>query len=651
MLLSFTAVIIDLTQILIRDLSHVTVWPLVTTREILLALSLSLRFIFYWLYVTEPPIEEQPPHSFQAERINFLSLNPQDELHSGSWARWGVAGSYAKFASLATIPAITVLQIIWRVFQRYHDYSPVYAVDVTLEVIVSVLLLFKLLLNIVPTSSIPRAHTFRECGFPTLALIFNIGISIGGLVSCRCFNVHNYNAWLIHLVVAFTESIVGRLLQGVELYILIVFMTIYPFFRHKKVPTVPNTRDMTMKKDELPEQLRASTFCLSPPVVSTPRLSTALSSEIQGRNVNADAARHSALDSIGRAPPWVPWRVSRIQSNQDEDRTKLWDRGEAETGPHDAGQGSVGHQSMASAASVVDKESTSWRDIVNDSVPYSLRTATPDSLSVSTGSKDGSLNSEHIWDAIRVGIPTQLRLQPPSLVAIPATTTNGSEAAVIMAAPPDPPSQDSPICELNGVTSRSPGRKRSSGTSLDQFRELQSELDRTIAALRQFSPSSPISPTSTSSPRSDSNDDEKIPSAVRQSSSTGRQSFSTYGVRTLSDFSLSNFPSPPSSPQVPSLLPLYNPRLREDRRARLGSCQDTSSDILTLTPPPRIPAALTDVPSSPHSDLTSDSPYQGNVALPTAAGRPSRFNSGGTQYEITSFIDGKPWFLGFMSDF
>ncbi|OAX44752.1 hypothetical protein K503DRAFT_852339 [Rhizopogon vinicolor AM-OR11-026] len=636
-LLSFAAAIIDLT--LIRDLSQ----PLITTRDILLALSLGLRFLFYWLHVSEPPIGEQRPPSFLRRRSDFLSLNPQVELHSGSWARLGVAGSYAKFALLATIPAITVLQIIWRVFQRYNSYSPVYAADVTLEVIVSVLLLLKLLSNTVATSSIPRTHTFRECGFPIIALIFNIGISIGNLVRF-----------------AFTETTVGRLLQGVELYILIVFMTIYHFFCHTQVSAVPNMRNLATKKVELPEQLRVSTFRLSPPAVSTYRISTPSSREIQGRNVNTDGARHSALASVGRATPWVSWRVSRTQSNQDEDKAKLWDQGEAEKGVLDspnADQGSVGHHRMVSAASVMDEVFTSWREIADDPVP--LATATPDKLSVSTRSKGGSLSSAHIWDAVRGNAPRRsLKFPPLSHIEIPATATssNGSGAAVIMSAPPDPPSQDSLIYESSGVTGRSPttSRKHSSNTSLDQLKDLQNELDKIIETLRLFSPSSPSSPNSpisTSSSRSDSNYDEQrrqSSSTIRQSSSTGRQSSSTgrqsssTGARTLSDFSLSNFPSPPwlasEMPSLPTPFPAHNRRLKEDRRARLGSRQGSISDILKLPPPPRIPAALTDMPSSPHSDLTSDPYQEDNGTLPAAAGRPSIFNSGGTQYEITSFI-------------
>ena len=410
-----------------------------------------------------------------------------------------------------------------------------------------------------------------------------------------------------------------------------------------------------MRKIELPEQLRASTFRLSPPVVSTPSLLTPFSSGIQGRSIHTDS-RHSYRGSVGRAIPWVPWRVSRIESDQEEDRTKLWDQGEkGNFGPPDVNPGSAEHQKMAPAASAMDEESTRWRDIVNDSVPYSPATAASDNLPLSAMSKDGSLNNENSWDAIRVS-KRSLGLRPMSPISTTVTSPDESGVAVTMTAPPDSPSQSPPnIYELNGITGQSPtsSRKYTSGTSLDQFRELQHELDRIITTLRQFSPGSPISPTPTSSSKSDSNDDGKMlqpSSAGRQSSSTGRQSFSTGGARTLSDFSLSNFPDPPwlpsQVPSLPTLLPAHNPRLKEGRRARLASRQDSSPNTLPLPPPPRIPAALTDVPSSPHSDLISDSPYQANETLPAIARGPSMFNSGGTQYEITSFIGGKPWFFG-----
>ncbi|KAG1757429.1 hypothetical protein EDB19DRAFT_36797 [Suillus lakei] len=627
-LLSFAAVVIDLTQTLIRDLIQVTVQPLITTREILLALSIGLRFLFYWLYVSEPPLGEPRPPSFHHQWTNFLPLSSQDNIHSGSWARWGVSGSYAKFALLATIPAITALQIIWRIIQRYHTYGPVYAANVTLEVLVSVLLLLKLLSNTVPTLSTPRSHTFVEYGFPILALTFNIGISVGNLIRF-----------------AFTESILGRLLQGVEFYILIVFMMILHFFRHQKIPAISKTRDSALLKVKLPEQARESTFRLSPPVVSTPRVTTRFSSENQGRSINTDVSRHSLLATVTRASPWVSWSMSHSQLNQDEEKAKLWDQSEAGKGaldPPDTGQGSAGNQSMTSAASVMDRVSTEWRDIVHDSVPSSSRLSMLDARSASTGSRNGSASSGQIWHAIRADKSTRplpLKLQTMSLIAIPATATSSNEngTAVIMTAPPDPPAHDSPIYAIKGPTPQVPSRRCSSSRSLEDLLELQNELDKTIATLRLFSPSSPISfsptstsPSSPSSSRSDSNPAEQI----RQSSSTG--------ARTLSDFSLSNFPSPPwlasRAPSLPAPLPGVKLRSKEDRRARLRLGQDSISDTLGL-PPPRIPAALADMPSSPRSDLTSDSPYQEDSRiLPADAGRSYRFNSGGTQYEITSFI-------------
>lgn len=625
-LLSFAAVVIDLTQILVRDLTQPTVQPSITAREILLALSIGLRFLFYWLYVSEPPIEEPQPHSFQDRWINFLTLTSQDNIHSGNWARWGVSGSYAKVALLATIPAITALQIIWRVIQRYHIYGPVYAVNVTLEVVVSISLLLKLLFNTLPSTSIGRSHTFGEYGFPILALIFNIGISVGNLI-----------------YFAFTESILGRLLQAIELYILIVFMMILHFFRHKKTPAISNTVDATLLRVKLPEQARDPTFRLSPPVASTHRVTTLSNSGNQSRSINADVSRHSVLATVSRAP-WVYWSMSNGQANLDEEKVKLWDQGEAGRGA-DVGQGSTRNQSMTSAASVTDRVSTEWRDIVNDSVPNSSGLSILDAQSASAGSKNGSVSSGQIRQAVRADIPTRphpLKLQTMSLIAIPATATSSNEngAAVVMTAPPDPPAQDSPIYAIKGFTPQPPqvhSRQCSSSRSLEELLELKNELDKTIAMLRLFSPSSPIShspasasPSSPSSSRSDSNQTEQL----RRSSSTG--------ARSQSDFSLSNFPTPPwlasRVPSLPTPLPAVKLRSKEDRWARLRLGQDAISDTLGL-PPPRIPAALADMPSSPRSDFTSDFHYQEDSGvLPADAGRPHKFDSVGTQYEITSFI-------------
>ncbi|KAG2044699.1 hypothetical protein BDR03DRAFT_937044 [Suillus americanus] len=631
-LLSFAAVIIDLTQIVIRDLTQVTVQPLITAREVLLALSVGLRFLFYWLYVSEAPIGEPQPPSFQDRWNDFLTLSSQDNIHSGNWDRWGVSGSYAKLALLATIPAITALQIIWRVIQQYHNYGPVYAVNVTLEVIVSILLLLKLLFNTVPTSSIARSHTFREYGFPILTLTFGIGISAGNLI-----------------LFAFTESIVGRLLQAVELYILIVFMMILHFFRHKKSPSISKTRNLALLKVKLPEHARESTFRLSTPVASTPRVTTLFSAENQSRSTNADATRHSVLATV-RCAPWVSWSMSHGQSSQDEEKARLWDQNEAGKGAFDPSQGSAGNQSVTSAASVMDRVSTEWKDIVNDSVPSFSRLSMLDAQSASAGSRNDSVSSGQIWQAVRADISTRphpLKLQTMSLITIPATATSSNEhgVAVIMTAPPDPPTQDSPIYAIKGCTPQPPqvhSRQCSSSRSLEELLELQNDLDKTIATLRLFSPNAPIShsptstsptstpPSSPSSSRSDSNQTDQL----RQSSSAS--------ARTLSDFSLSNFPSPPwlasRAPSLPAPLPTVKLRSKEDRRARLRLGQDSISDTLGL-PPPRIPAALADMPSSPRSDLTSDTPYQeDNRISPADAWRSYRIDSGGTQYEITSFI-------------
>lgn len=427
-------------------------------------------------------------------------------------------------------------------------------------------------------------------------------------------------------------------------------MMILHFFRHKNTPAISKTVDAALLRVKLPEQARESTFRLSPPVASTPRVTTLSNSGNQSRSINADVSRHSVLATVSRAP-WVYWSMSNGQANQDEEKVKLWDQGEAGKGAldlPDVGQGSTGNQSMTSAASVTDRVSTEWRDIVNDSVPNSSGLSIIDAQSASTGSKNGSVSSGQIRQAVLADIPARphpLKLQTMSLIAIPATATSSNEngAAVVMTAPPDPPAQDSPIYAIKGFTPQPPqvhSRQCSSSRSLEELLELKNELDKTIAMLRLFSPSSPIShspasasPSSPSSPRSDSNQTEQL----RRSSSTG--------ARSQSEFSLSNFPTPPWSasrvPSLPTPLPAVKLRSKEDRWARLRLGQDAISDTLGL-PPPRIPAALADMPSSPRSDFTSDFHCQEDSGiLPADARRPYKFDSGGTQYEITSFIGGK----------
>ncbi|KIJ68305.1 hypothetical protein HYDPIDRAFT_24600 [Hydnomerulius pinastri MD-312] len=650
--LAFSAAILDLGQTLAADMatstSSSTIRPLIEAREVLFALSIGFRYLFYWSYVAEPPRKVLPATPApEGNGMNFLILESSDELHSGSWIRWGLPGKLLRIGLLAAITAITALQIVWRTVPQFHRYSNIYATDTAIQLLSSVLLLLKLLLNTITpnTPDSTLTHSLGECVAPISALLINISLGVGNLL---CF--------------AFTESTVGRLLQAVELYINIIFVMVIAFLKYRSTLLATLTSVKTREFNiTLPEPDRGSTFRVTPPVVATPRLSlifgpsTSAGTTGTGRGTTTEALRRSARRSLTRVSSWVSSRVSRNRSAQEEDQERLWNQREAENGKMDPPY--TNHPCLRASLVSLTEEPKEWAELVHDAAASHMSILSAlDAQSAGTRSVEGSMSSGQILQAFRAEVahrtPLRVRTSGLSAPAAPALSSDshdeGLERAVIMTAPPDSRAQDSPIYGLGGIVRPPPpipaiNGSRDSGVSLDELLRQQSELDKSIAALKLFSKRS--SGSSSSSQVNTPNSTE----LTRFSSSTGR--------RTTSDVSLSNFPVPPwlTSP-MPSLPSSRSPsimRMREDRRARLAAAAappTSSSEPLPL--PPRIPASLADIPSSPHSDCIPDSPYRGdNESLSAAAGRPPRFNSGGTQYDVTSFIGGghrngsleKPW--------
>ncbi|KAH7915406.1 hypothetical protein BJ138DRAFT_998063 [Hygrophoropsis aurantiaca] len=609
--LAFVASILDLSQLIDRGLDGLQqesiTHPLITAREIILAVALGLRFVFYWLFVAEPPQKESKPFALaEGSWTNFLILEPNDESHSGSWDRWGFSGQLLKYGLLFSAFAITGLQIVWRIVDRFHHYSPIYAADTALELVVSVMLVLKLLLNTIISPAVPRLYTFREYATPIFALLINIGVAIGNLL---CF--------------AFTESTLGRFLQGVELYILVVFIMVLNLKKFGQDLSAQRSRSPLSEKPSLPRPSPESTFRLSPPIVPTPSISMIFPSA--GKNASTEAIRRS-IRASARVTSWVSGRFSKSRSIPEEDRIRLWDQGEAEKGalePIDTRHHGMNREVPDNTESIKD-----WKDIVSAAAPP-LSPMDGHTHWTSTRTPEDSPGGSQL---LRLGIP---RLQTRDLGAPGVSSSScprydrDSDHAVIMTAPPDPQAQESPIYGLDGIRRRPfwQGNQSSqqSSVSFEELMRQQSELDKSIAALRLFSPHG--SPTNASSEKSS---DAEFSEKTRFSSSTAA----------LSDFSLSHFPEPPwvtsPLPALPSPLPPSSLRMREDRRARLALVTDVKINELL---PPRMPVVLDDIPRSPHSQTMPDSPYRGdNESLAAAAGRSPRFNSGGTQYEITSFI-------------
>jgi hypothetical protein len=191
-LLAFVAAVLDLGQTLADGVAMNTSFNanehVIRAREVLFALSIGFRFLFYWSYVADPPTKDLSAASTQRfQKIKFLTLGSTHKLHSGSWMRWGLPGKLLGAGLLIAIITIMALQIIWRVVPQFHQYSNVYGTDAALELLVSFLLLLKLLLNTVTLNS-PESmlvHTFKECLAPISGLLVNIAIGVGGLLCCE----------------------------------------------------------------------------------------------------------------------------------------------------------------------------------------------------------------------------------------------------------------------------------------------------------------------------------------------------------------------------------------------------------------------------------------------------------------------------------
>ena len=163
---------------------------LTVLRELSFAASIGLRFLFFWIFVSEPPRGELPPLPIPDERpLNFITLDSDAFLHSAHWSRWSIPGFLLKWSLLAMTIAITVLQAIWRIAPHLRRYGPVYNIDGTLQIVVSSLYILKLLANTYLSPLTPRWKTLRDYSPMFLSLAISMGLGIGNILCCKSQNI------------------------------------------------------------------------------------------------------------------------------------------------------------------------------------------------------------------------------------------------------------------------------------------------------------------------------------------------------------------------------------------------------------------------------------------------------------------------------
>jgi hypothetical protein len=584
-IVAFISSIIDLSQILQRGrfntdhgLGLESVQSLIMAREVGYAISNSLRFLFFWLFVAEPP---------KAERG---APNARPGGHSGSWNAWGYIGITLRWSTLALILVVFVLQVVWRIDSKFNGFTTLYTAESGVQVILSTVFALKLVLNCVHCTPVCKwTCPLDYLGF-AVSLFIGIGLGIGNLVNCKSlFWFILYIGGNTQPIVKFTENMLGRFLQGVNFYILVLCSLLVVFMAPSRPQSgrVPSFRPLSPKQP-------ASSFNVTPPDVSTPNLSALQhlpdSSVVQGRRVERPL-------SSTRLSVWLATQGRKLSilshrgDDQDDMNVQLWNQNWVERGQ------SSREDPPTKNPGVFDYGHPN---------PY-----------LGPGSARSPPSEKPKLEAPRFGREfttsmasrySELDLSPLGIV--------GRKSWLL----------DSPVFGLNGIIQPSKGElathsPRDSVTSAGQdqssdishlFRK-QEELDNSIAALKllEGSPGSPISPAS--SKRSEE------PSTAR------------------SDVSLSNFPNPPwadtsGSDNLGELRRSFG-SVHTVRPSRVNQLSISVDNVPFDLIPPRMPASAMD-----HNRTLSlpISESAGSDLVVTA--RTPRFDSQGTQYDVTSFI-------------
>jgi len=182
---AFVASILDLSQILQRGTLNTdlglrldSVQSLIKTREVGYALSNSLRFLFFWILVAEPPkTERDTPGACTG-------------THSGNWHAWGLIGLILQYSTLGLTLAVFALQLVWRIDDKVNGFSSIYAAESAIQVILSAVFILKLVLNCSHSRVVSKwICLFDYLGF-ILSLIFGIGFGIANLMNRKLLWIH-----------------------------------------------------------------------------------------------------------------------------------------------------------------------------------------------------------------------------------------------------------------------------------------------------------------------------------------------------------------------------------------------------------------------------------------------------------------------------
>ena len=428
--------------------------------------------------------------------------------------------------------------------------------------------------------------------------------------------------------VAFTESTAGRLLQAFEVYIIVVFVMVAAFLRHRDL--LSTTLSQGEKRREvafrLPEPTRGSVFRITPPLIETPRMSTIYGITAQSKISSREILCRSARRSLNQVPSWLPFRISRRRSPHEDEEVKLWNAGKAKEDPPYTG----GIDTEMRTSIVSTQAYKTWPEHVHDaSAIHPSIISALNVQSATAGSIDDSIHSGQILHASRADVQQRtIPLQVQTGLIVPVPSVPLSVAKPNHAKGVATSAEASPIYGLGCIQSLAgaPDSRTSSGVLLRQRNQPEQTMDTPRLFFAETFTKNPLHSNSVSNPE------------LTRSPSTGQRTV-------CSDVSLSNFPIPPMLTTPAPLLPVSTSpsikRIRGDRRVRLAAAQPALAQDTNDLVPPRTLGSPVDIPSSPYFNSIPHTPTGEENESLSAEGRPSHSDARATQYNVTSFIGGR----------
>ncbi|KZT74750.1 hypothetical protein DAEQUDRAFT_760771 [Daedalea quercina L-15889] len=669
--IAFVSSILDVVQLLIRGPAEVddntgldSVSGLTAVREVGFALSFGLRFLFFWGFVAQPPPGEARPEG--------------NAIHNGSWRRWGLLGLVLEMFTLALVLIDPVLQILYRLVASLHNIGPLYEIEAAIQVVLSVIFILKILLNcwvkmlVNGSAAVPIRKALAGYSAVITALILSGLIGIGNVAMFE-----------------FTETVGGRFLQAIELYILIVFMLSYAFYhlRRRSWGNAPKTKQQQQQQQQQQRQQqqqmspiqRAGSFRGLPdfkldmgrPVISSPELLRVI-----GRDVEENR-RPTLLQRASVASRMSSWMNIRRLSERiggrsgvpsvDLEKARLWYHGKGGHNNYDV-YGAPPDSAIDVGSPTQPKQNPGYQDPVFASgLPMASPTSTrsmspmvPNYYGGASAAPTAALDARRSVVLSRALSPEALKVTvPPPTHSRSASIDPGGGDEVAYAIYEESPR--SAICSpLSGIDEiiegyddralrppSTPLIRSARSSRISELIRQQEELDKSIVALRLFSPTGDGDTTSTDSrPLSMSNLGARPPFLSEKSSSGDTRATRS----TQSDLSLSSFPDPPKSGIEAGFKPADAPPvppLSRDNSTRSMADDVVWKESVVLEPEPAVVRSALSRPESQtvitgkdalrHNRHSSQALSVNDPAM-LLPGTRNHVNSGGTQYEITSFI-------------